>query len=314
MEFNKEEYIWAQRYRPLTIDECILPDRIKSHVKQIVSNKEIPHFMFYAGAGSGKTTLARAIANELDCDLLYINASLEGNIDTLRTKIQQFASTVSMHGGIKIVLLDEADYLTSSVQPALRGFLETFSKNCRFILTCNFKNRIIEPLHSRCTLVDFKIDAKEKSAIAGTFFKRICEILKNENVEFDKKVVAEVITKFFPDFRKTLNELQRYATGGVIDSGLLVNSSDENYRELLVALKEKKFNDMRKWVSVNSDISAEQLFDKIYTMSSEYLVASSIPQVILILADYQYKAAFVVNQELNTIAALTEIMGGAEFK
>jgi DNA polymerase III delta prime subunit len=260
------------------------------------------------------TTAAKAICDEIGADVLYINASLENGIDVLRSKISQFASTVSFGDGIKVVILDEADGLNASTfQPALRGFIEAFSENCRFILTCNYVNKLIEPIHSRCSIIDFKISKEEKQVLAGKFFKRATEILKLEGIEFDQKVVAEVVTKHFPDYRRVLNELQRYSVSGKIDSGILVNQTADSFKDLVKLIKDKNFTEVRKWVGTN-DTDTIALFRDFYDYSNEYVEPASIPQLILILADYQYKASFVADQELNLMAALTEIMSSIQFK
>ena len=309
------EFLWVEKYRPKTIDECILPEGLKKTFKEFIASGQLPNFLFCGTAGVGKTTIAKALCNEIGAEYLLINGSEESGIDVLRTKIKSFASTVSLTDSKKVVILDEADYLNAnSTQPALRGFIEEFSGNCRFIFTCNFKNRIIEPLHSRCSVVEFKIDGKDKQQIAANFFKRAAGILKDENIEFDPKVVAEVVTKHFPDYRRILNELQRYSVAGKIDSGILVNLSQESFRELVGFLREKKFPEVRKWVAKNSDIETTQLFKELYDNAIDFLDASTVHHLVLILADYQYKAAFVADHELNTVAAMTEIMIQCKFK
>ena len=309
------QYLWVEKYRPQTIDECILPDSMKKTFHEFINSGELPNFLFCGGAGVGKTTVAKALCNEIGAEYLFINGSEESGIDVLRNKIKNFASSVSLTDSKKVVILDEADYLNAnSTQPALRGFIEEFSNNCRFIFTCNFKNRIIEPLHSRCAVVEFKIDNSEKPKIASDFFKRVKNILQVEGVESDMKVVAELITKYFPDYRRILNELQRYSVSGIIDSGILVNLGDESYVELIKNLKAKNFTEVRKWVGKNSDIESTELFRKLYDKAIDYLEQGSVPQLVLILADYQYKAAFVADREINTMAALTEIMGQLKFK
>lgn len=309
------QYLWVEKYRPQTIDECILPDSMKKTFREFINSGELPNFLFCGGAGVGKTTVAKALCNEIGAEYLFINGSEESGIDVLRSKIKNFASSVSLTDAKKVVILDEADYLNAnSTQPALRGFIEEFSNNCRFIFTCNFKNRIIEPLHSRCAVVEFKIENSEKPKIAGDFFKRVKNILQTEGIESDLKVVAELITKHFPDYRRILNELQRYSVSGIIDSGILVNLGDESYVELIKNLKAKNFTEVRKWVGKNSDIESTELFRKLYDKAIDYLELGSIPQLVLILADYQYKAAFVADREINTMAALTEIMGQLKFK
>jgi DNA polymerase III delta prime subunit len=309
------EFLWVEKYRPQKIDDCILPDSLKKTFKEFIASGQLPNFLFCGTAGVGKTTVAKALCNEIGAEFLLINGSEESGIDVLRTKIKSFASSVSLTDARKVVILDEADYLNAnSTQPALRGFIEEFSGNCRFIFTCNFKNRIIEPLHSRCSVVEFKIDSKDKQQIAANFFKRAAGILKDEGIEFDPKVVAEVVTKHFPDYRRILNELQRYSVTGKIDSGILVNLSQESFRELVGFLKEKKFPEVRKWVAKNSDIETTQLFKELYDNAVDFLDASTVHHLVLILADYQYKAAFVADREINTMAALTEIMAQLKFK
>ena len=309
------EFLWVEKYRPKRISDVILPDNLKNTFIKIVENKEIPNMLFTGGAGLGKTTVAKAICNELQLDYILVNGSEEGNIDTLRNKIKQFASTVSLQGGYKVVILDEADYLNAqSTQPALRGFIEEFSNNCRFILTCNFKNRIIEPLHSRCSLYEFNTTKKQMVNLAGQFMDRVSTILTDEGVTFDKKVIAELIMKYCPDWRRVLNELQRYSISGTIDSGVLDNVSDTNYNNLFGFLKEKDFKKMRQWVANNIDIDFSVIIRNVYDKMEEVVDGSSIPQLVLILADYQYKNAFVADHELNTVACLTEIMANVKFK
>jgi len=309
------EFLWVEKYRPKTVQECVLPDGLNKTFLDIVSTGELPNMMFSGTAGVGKTTVAKALCNQLDLDYIVINGSEEGNIDTLRGKIKQFASTVSLHGSYKVVILDEADYLNpQSTQPALRGFIEEFSNNCRFILTCNFKNRIIEPLHSRCSVYDFTIPNAQRPAIAGGIFKRVTEILNKEGIEFEKDIIIELINRHFPDFRRILNELQRYSVSGRIDSGVLINLSDESINNLITYLKTKNFKSMRKWVVDNMDTEPHAIFRKIYDTMNDHLQPPSVPQVVLILADYQYKNAFVADHELNVVACLTEIMAQAQFK
>jgi DNA polymerase III delta prime subunit len=309
------QYLWVEKYRPSTIDECILPDSMKKTFREFINSGELPNFLFCGGAGVGKTTVAKALCNEIGAEYLFINGSEESGIDILRNKIKNFASSVSLTDAKKVVILDEADYLNAnSTQPALRGFIEEFSNNCRFIFTCNFKNRIIEPLHSRCAVVEFKIDNSEKPKIAAGFYRRVLDILSQEKIEADGKVVAELITKYFPDYRRILNELQRYSVSGSIDSGILVNLGDESYVELVKNLKAKNFTEVRKWVGKNSDVESTELFRKLYDKAIDILEQGSIPQLVLILAEYQYKAAFVADREINTMAALTEIMAQLKFK
>ena len=309
------DFLWVEKYRPRTVEQTILPRSLKETFKQIVTTGELPNMLFTGTAGVGKTTVAKALCNELDLDFILINGSEEGNIDTLRNKVKQFASTVSLHGGYKVVILDEADYLNpQSTQPALRGFIEEFANNCRFILTCNFKNRIIEPLHSRCSVYEFAIPNDQKPDLAGQFFKRATDILKQENVQFVPEAVAQLITKHFPDWRRVLNELQRYSVSGKIDAGMLVNLSDTNIKTLMSTLKQKDFKGMRQWVVNNIDTEPQAIFRKIYDSMNEYIVPQSIPQLVLILADYQYKNAFVADHELNVVACMTEIMAQVDFK
>lgn len=315
IDSRDEMFLWVEKYRPQKIDDCVLPQSLKDTFRQYVEQGELPNFLFTGSAGVGKTTIAKALCNEIGAEYMMINGSEESGIDTLRTKIKGFASTISLTDAKKVVILDEADYLNAnSTQPALRGFIEEFANNCRFILTCNFKNRIIEPIHSRCSVVEFKIDSKDKQEIAATFFKRAVSILKQEQVEFDPKVVAELITKHFPDYRRILNELQRYSVSGKIDSGILVNMSEESFKGLIKLLKEKDFTEVRKWVAKNSDSDTTSLFRELYDTASTTIEPNSIPQLVLILADYQYKAAFVADHELNIMAALTEIMAQCKFK
>lgn len=316
IESRNDQYLWVEKYRPQKIDDCILPEAMKNNFKQYLEQGELPTFLFSGTAGVGKTTVAKALCEEVGADWIMINGSDEGRqIDVLRNKIKNFASTVSLTDAKKVVIIDEADYMNAdSVQPALRSFIEEFSNNCRFIFTCNFKHRIIEPLRSRCANIEFKVDNKEKQQIAAQFFKRVTQILKNENVEFDPKVVAELITQHFPDYRRILNELQRYSVSGKIDSGMLVNLTAESYKDLVKVLKERNFTEVRKWVAKNSDADTPVLFRELYDNASEYMEASTIPNLILVLADYQYKAAFVADQELNIMAAMTELMVQCKFK
>ena len=307
----REEFLWVEKYRPRNINDCILPTETKKIFTDFVDNKEIPNLLLCGTSGVGKTTVAKALCNELGADFVLINGSEERNIDTLRVKIKQFASTVSLtvDGGPKIVILDEADYLNpQSTQPALRGFIEEYSKNCRFIFTCNYKNRIIQPLHSRCSVVDFTIEANQKPQIAQQIFQRILQILSDENIDYNEKVVVEVINKFFPDFRRMLNEIQKYSASGKIDSGILAYLDDESLNELLGFVKEKEFSKMRKWVGLNIHNDPQTIYRKIYDSFFTKFDKGSIPQAIIILSDYTYKSAFVADQEVNMVACLTELM------
>jgi len=310
-----QEYLWVEKYRPQKIDDCILPKQLKDTFKEFIDSGELPNFLFAGGPGIGKTTVAKALCNEVGAEFLLINGSEESGIDTLRTKIKSFASTVSLTDSKKVVILDEADYLNpNSTQPALRAFIEEFSNNCRFIFTCNYKNRIIEPLHSRCAVVEFKIENKLKQEIAAAFFKRVTQILEQENIQYDPKPIVELITKHLPDWRRVLNELQRYSVSGKIDSGILLNVTEESFKQLVTNLKEKNFTEVRKWVAKNSDNDSINIFRQLYDSSSTTIESASIPQLVLILADYQYKAAFVADHELNLMAALTEVMAQCKFK
>lgn len=311
----KQELLWVEKYRPKTIEDAILPKELKDVFNKFAADKFIPNLLLSGRAGIGKTTVARALLEEIGCDYIVINGSLNGNIDTLRNDIRSFASSVSLSGGRKYVILDEADYLNAnSTQPALRNFMEEFSSNCGFILTCNFVNRIIEPLHSRCSVIEFKLPNVEKPKLASGFYRRLVDILTAENVAFEPKAVAALVEKHFPDFRRTLNELQRYAATGKIDAGILTNHKEENVKALIGYLKEKSFTNVRKWVGENSDIDTAVFFRQMYDTSVDYLKPNSIPQLVLILADYQYKAAFVADQEINLAACLTEVMVECEFK
>ena len=310
-----QELIWVEKYRPRTIEDTILPKELKDVFNKFASDKFVPNLLLTGRAGVGKTTIARALLEEIGCDYIVINGSLNGNIDTLRNDIRNFASSVSLTGGRKYVILDEADYLNAnSTQPALRNFMEEFSANCGFILTCNFVNRIIDPLHSRCSIIDFKLPNVEKPKLAAGFYRRLIDILTAENIAFEPKAVAALVEKHFPDYRRTLNELQRYAATGKIDAGILVNHKEENVKTLIGYLKEKSFTNVRKWVGENSDIDTAVFFRQMYDTSVDYLKPNSIPQLVLILADYQYKAAFVADQEINLAACLTEVMVECEFK
>ena len=308
-----KDFLWCERYRPKTISDTILPDELKQTFQQFVDQDNIPNLLLSGGPGVGKTTIARAMCEQLNVDYIVINGSMNGNIDTLRTEIKDFASTISFTGSRKYVILDEADYLNpQSTQPALRNFMEEYSKNCGFILTCNFKNRIIDPLHSRCSVIEFKINGKDKASMASQLFKRVKAILSDEHVKYDQKAVAELITLYFPDFRRIINELQRYSVTGSIDSGILANHSS-NIQDLVSILKNKKFGDMRKWIADHKDMDTAQLYRQLYDNASQYVKPQSIPQLVVTLADYQYKAAFVADHEINNVACMTELMMEVEW-
>jgi DNA polymerase III delta prime subunit len=307
------QFLWVEQYRPKKIDHCVLPKELKDYFKSLVEKGEVQNMLFCGSAGTGKTTVARALCEELECDYILINGSEESGIDVLRNKIRQFAATVSFSGGVKVVILDEADYLNpNSTQPALRGFIEEFATNCRFIFTCNYKNRIIPALHSRCAVIDFKIPNDEKPKLASDMFKRLQTVLNEEQIKFDAKALAKVVSKYFPDYRRTINELQRYAQCGFIDEGILVNISDENMSELVDSLKRKDWKSMRAWVVNNLDNEPQMLFRKIYDTLLPH--TNQVPQLVLTIADYQYKASFVSDQEINLVACLTEIMASIEIK
>lgn len=312
----REDFLWVEKYRPKKITDAILPKQLKETFQKFVDDQQIPNLLLTGRAGIGKTTVARAMLDQLECDYIVINGSLHGNIDTLRNEIMTFASSISFTGGRKYVILDEADYLNAnSTQPALRNFIEEYSKNCGFILTCNFRNKLIEPLQSRCSVVEFKIAKEEKASLAAQFFKRVTSILQKEQVDFEPKVVAEVISKHFPDFRRVLNELQRYSAVGKIDTGILSNLEEDNFKTLIQYMKNKEFTNVRKWVGENSDIEPVVLFRKLYDNASTVLADnSSVAHLVTILANYQYKSAFVVDQEINTTACMAEIMVNMEWK
>lgn len=313
MEVREDQFLWVEKFRPRTLNDCILPDEQKQVFKDMIEKNEIQNMLLCGSAGVGKTTVARALCEELETDYIIINGSEESGIDVLRTKIKQFASTVSFSGKTKVVILDEADYLNpNSTQPALRAFIEEFSSNCRFIFTCNFKNRIIPPLHSRCAVIEFKITKEDKPKIAAKFFHRIKQILQYEGVDFDPKVVVNLINKHFPDYRRILNELQRYSVSGKIDEGILVNLSDSNMNDLKMSLKEKDWKKMRSWVVNNLDNDPSTIYRKIYDVLLPDAI--EIPHLVLLLADYQYKAAFCADQEINLVACLTDIMTTVNFK
>lgn len=310
----KEEFLWVEKYRPKKIADTILPDELKDTFQKIAEQGNCPNMILSGPAGTGKTTIARALCEEIGADYIIINGSLNAGIDVLRNEIKNFASTISFSGGRKIVILDEADYLSPLVQAAMRNFIEEFSANCGFILTCNYKNRIIPALHSRCTVIDFKIRAADKPKLAMQFMRRVEDILAKESVTYDKQVVATVIMKHFPDNRRVLNELQRYAASGKIDSGILVNMTDESFTSLVDLVKAKKWRDVRKWLGENLDSEPTALMRKFYDSAYDTIAPNSIPTLVLLIADYQYKSGFVADQEINTMAFLTQVMAEVEFK
>ncbi len=312
---QRDEFLFVEKYRPRKIDDTVLPYELKTVFKEFIANSNIPNLILSGGPGVGKTTVARAMLEEISADYIIINGSLSGNIDTLRNEIMQFASSVSFQGGRKYVILDEADYLNAnSTQPALRNFMEEYSKNCGFILTCNFKNRIIAPLHSRCSVIDFDIKNAEKPKLASEFFERLKKILEMEGITYEDKVVAAFIQKHFPDWRRILNEIQRYSAVGKIDAGILSNLQEVSIKDLMNNMKAKNYTAVRKWVAENINNDTNTIFRKLYDKAGDLFKAQSIPQLCLILADYQYKAAFVADHEVNLAACLAEIMVNCEFK
>jgi DNA polymerase III delta prime subunit len=311
------EFLFCEKYRPQVIDDCILPDDTKKTFKEFVAKGEIPNLLLAGPPGIGKTTIAKALCNELGADYYVINGSDEGRfLDTVRNQAKNFASTVSLTGSSKhkVIIIDEADNTGNDVQLLLRANIEAFYNNCRFIFTCNYKNKIIEPLHSRCAVIDFTIKGKQRVQLAGSFFQRLQTILDAEKIEYDQKVVAELVSKHFPDFRRVLNEIQRYSTGGKIDSGILASFSDVSVNELVKSLKDKNFSEVRKWVVSNLDNDASSLLRRVYDSAYDCLVPASIPAAVLVIAKYQYQCAFVADQEINLLAALTEIMCDCEFR
>ena len=311
----RDTFLWVEQYRPKTVDECILPKTLKTQLQSYVDKQDVSNLILSGGPGVGKTTAARAMLEQIGATYMFINGSEESGIDVLRTKIKNFASTVSLDGGRKYLILDEADYLNpQSTQPALRGFIEEFHQNCGFILTCNYKNKLIAPLHSRCGVVDFTIPKSEKAGLAGQFFKRAISILQDNKIKYNEKVVAELINKYFPDWRRILNELQRYSVSGQIDAGILVNLGEKSVKELMGMMKNKEFTNVRKWVVENIDNDPDTLFRAVYDNLYEYLDSSTIPHVVVILGEYQYKNAFVADAEINMVACLTEIMARGKFK
>ncbi len=310
-----ETFLWVEKYRPKAVADCILPTELKKTFSEFVKDKHIPNLILSGSAGTGKTTIAKAMVEEIGSTWMLINGSEESGIDVLRTKIKNFASTVSLEGGRKYIILDEADYLNpQSTQPALRGFMEEFHKNCGFILTCNYKNRLIPPIHSRCSNIDFTIRNGERIKLAESFFKRVQDILGQEQIKSEPKAVAELINKFFPDWRRCLNELQRYSASGQIDAGILVNLSTENIKELVGFMKAKEFTNVRKWIVNNLDNDPSRIFRTIYNSLYDNLDHSTIPHAVVIIADYQHKSAFVADQEINMLACMTELMSQVKFK
>ena len=308
-----EHLLWTEAYRPKTISDCILPERLKKPFQEYVTQKNIPNLLLAGGAGVGKTTVAKAMCEEVGCDYMIINGSDENGVDMVRDKIKTYASSMSLAGGRKVIIIDEADYLSPNAQAAFRNAIESFASNCSFIFTCNFKNKLIEPLHSRCAVIDFALKNNEKAQMAGQFFKRIQGILRSEEVTFDDKVIAEVVKKHFPDFRRVINELQRFSQLGSIDTGILTQIGDVSISEVVKFLREKDFGSIRKWVASN-DIDPTELYRKLYDNMYDVLKPQSIPQAVIILADYQYKQAFVADSEINIVACLTELMVSVEFK
>ena len=311
------DFLWVEKWRPKTIEDCILPDNIKKTFTDFLNKGEIPNLLLAGPPGVGKTTVAKALCNELGADYYVINGSDEGRfLDTVRNQAKNFASTVSLTGSSKhkVIIIDEADNTGNDVQLLLRANIEAFYNNCRFIFTCNYKNKIIEPLHSRCAVIDFTIKGKQRVQLAGSFFQRLQSILDAEKIEYDQKVVAELVSKHFQDFRMVLNEIQRYSTGGKIDSGILASFSDISVNELIKNLKDKNFPEVRKWVVSNLDNDASSLLRRVYDAAYDCLLPQSIPAAVLVIAKYQYQCAFVADQEINLLAALTEIMVECEFK
>lgn len=309
-----ESFLWVAKYRPKTVADCILPNRLKKSFQEYVDRKEIPNLMLTGSAGVGKTTVARAMCDEIGINHLYINASENRGIDVLRTTIRGYASTVSLTGGKKVIILDEADYMTPDAQAAMRGAIEEFAANCTFIFTCNFKSKLIDAIHSRCSVIDFALKNDEKAKMAMQLMKRMESILTEERVTYDKAVLAKIIEKYFPDYRRTLNELQRYSSSGSLDAGIVAQLSDvRKIGDLVKHLKEKNFGEMRKWCVANSDIEPARIYRKIYDGLYEYMKPSSIPQAVVTIGKYQYQAAFVADQEINLVACLTELMVDSDY-
>ena len=311
---NVNDLIWVEKYRPQSVEFCILPERLKQLFTRIVEEKSIPNMILSGTAGVGKTTIARALCNDVGCDYLFINGSDENGIDTFRSKIKTYASSSSISGGKKVVIIDEADYMNPhTLQPSLRAAIEEFAANCTFIFTCNYKERLIQPLHSRCTVIDFTLHKEEKVFMAKEFYKNIKNVLVVEGIEFDNAVLIQFVKTYFPDFRRTINELQRYSKMGKIDVGILTNIAHSNIKECVEFLKNKDFRSTRKWVGTN-ELNYDTVFTQIYDALYDIMMPQSIPQAVLILADYQYKSAFVGDKELNLVACLVELMGNCEFK
>ena len=308
-----EHLLWTEKYRPKTVEDCILPERLKIPFQEYVNQKQIPNLLLTGGAGVGKTTIAKAMCNEIGCDYMVINGSDENGVDVIRIKVKNYASSMSLSGGRKVIIIDEADYLSPNAQACLRNAIEEFAANCSFIFTCNYNAKIIDPLHSRCSVIDFGMKNGEKQKMASAFFKRIQLILETEKVEYDDKVIAELVKKHFPDFRRVINELQRYAQLGKIDVGVLSQIGDLSITQIVKFMKDKDFTSVRKWAAT-TEIDSTTLFRKLYDSLYDILKPSSIPGVVIVLADYQYKQAFVADQEINIVACLTEIMANGEFK